>query len=118
MKESGIPLLFEFDDHLVPNTILVSTQIAPIPIDKRAAFYEASLQGNSRMEETLSIKPDEDFLYLHRRFHPDIQAEDIDLALQAFLKQVKVWKEKAEALAKNPAQHAMPPSIKVFPYKA
>lgn len=116
IKDGEIPLLFEFDDHLVPNTILVSTYIAPIPKEQRALFYAASLNGNCLIEETLSVKPDEEALYLHRRFHPDIQSPHLDQVFQGFLKQAKEWKAKAGLLAKEqPSSMNIPSGIQVFP---
>jgi hypothetical protein len=122
MKEDSSSLLFEFDDQLVPNTILLSCPIIPIPIDHRAAIYEAALIGNNTIEDTLSVKPDEDTLFLHSRFHPSIQAAEIEKILYSFLKNVKLWKSKVETISKEPPSSSqMPPhpsSIQVFPYKA
>lgn len=120
MKEGNFPLLFEFDEQLVPNTVLLSSPIAAIPIAHRADIYEASLIGNSAIEDTLSVKPDEDMLYLHCRFHPEIQASEIDERLQFFLATVKEWKGKVEEIATQPPRGDKTPpySIQVFPYKA
>lgn len=116
MKEDNIQVLFEFDNHLVPNTILLSTLISTIPVDKRIEFYEASLEGNNDIEETLSIKPDEDVLYLHRRLHPDIQSDDLAQVLKIFLKHAKEWKVKADVLSKHVVEpSSKPASIQVFP---
>jgi hypothetical protein len=122
MKEGNIPLLFEFDEQLVPNTVLLSSPIITIPITHRADIYEALLKANSTIEETLSVKPDEDMLYLHRRFHPDIQAHEIEQLLEPFLKNVKHWKMQVEAIASEPPHSDKfpphPSAIKVFPFKA
>ncbi len=122
MKEGNIPLLFEYDEQLVPNTILLSCLVCAIPMEKRCEVYEASLIGNASIEETLSVKPDEDLLYLHRRFHPSIQASDLDKLLKRFLENVKLWKGKVDIIAKEPSRSDQlphhPASIQVFPYKA
>lgn len=121
IKEGNVPLLFEFDDQLVPNTILVSTPIAPIPIPYREALYEASLMGNHNLEGTLSVKPDEDILYFHRRLHPSIQAEDLEKLLRIFLENISFWKERVATILQNTApsdKMPHPSSIQVFPYKA
>ncbi len=122
MKEGQIPFLFEYDEQLVPNTVLVSCAITSIPIERRADVYEAILKENHRIEETLSVKPDEDMVYLHRRFHPLIQAEELDTFLHSFLERVKQWKVEVEQIAHRPPRSdkipAPPTSIKVFPYKA
>lgn len=122
MKEGNIPLLFEFDEQLVPNTILLSCLVSTIPMERRSEVYEASLIGNQTIEECLSVKPDEDLLYLHRRFHPSIQAADLEKLLLSFLENVKRWKGKVDTLAKEPPRlDRLPPhpaSIQVFPYKA
>jgi Tir chaperone protein (CesT) family len=122
MKDGNIPLLFEFDEKLVPNTILLSSPVSAIPIEKRAEIYDASLMGNQTDEEILSIKPDEDLLYLHRRFHPAIFSDDLDILLKSFLNRIKDWKDKVEAITKEPSKREPfpphPASIQVFPYKA
>jgi hypothetical protein len=122
IKEGNIPLLFEFDDQLEPNTILLSSPIAAIPPRHRSDIYEALLRGNMVAEDTLSAKPDEELVFLHRRFHPNIQAKEIDFLLQIFLQTVKEWKIKVEAIASQPPKLNQIPSkptlIKVFPFKA
>jgi len=122
MKDGSIPLLFEFDDQLVPNTILVSSPIAALPITHHADIYEALLKGNASIEETLSVKPDEDVLYLHRRFHPDIQSAEIEQLLHFFLQNIKEWKLRIETITSQPPlSDKLPPhpsAIKVFPFKA
>ena len=121
MKEGQIPLLFEFDEQLVPNTILLSCPIAPLPIEHRADVYEASLVGNATLEETLSIKPDEDMLFLHRRLHPQIKAADIEKIIQSFLETVKTWKVRVLEISRQPPRSSkLPPhpSAIIFPYKA
>jgi hypothetical protein len=119
MKEGNIPLLFEFDDHLVPNTILLSSPIIHFAIDHRVEIYKASLIGNTTIEETLSVKPDEDLLYLHRRFHPDIGSSDLETLLQTFLDIAKKWRGKVEQILSQPPQEKTShrPTIQVFPYK-
>ncbi len=104
MKEGRIPLLFEYDDQLVPYSILVSTPLYAFPLTHRYGIYQLCLLGNSEMEETLSVKPDEDFLYLHRRIHPEIEASDLDLVIKNFLERVRDWKEQAEILCRQPPE--------------
>lgn len=121
-KEGEIPLLFEFDDQLVPNTILLSAEIAPIPLDYQQEVFETALKENSLSEETLSVKPDEDMLFLHRRFHPFISAEEMDSLLKPFIEKVKQWRSKLKDISQKPPQFSSKPphpsSIQVFPYKA
>ena len=122
MKEGNIPLLFEWDEQLVPNTILLSCLVCQISMERRCEVYEACLMGNESIEETLSVKPDEDLVYLHRRFHPSIQQEDLGNLLKRFLENLKLWREKIDQLTKEPSQTDLlphhPASIQVFPYKA
>lgn len=121
-KDGKIPLLFEFDDHLVPNTILLSSPLASIPASHHLDIYEALLIGNSSQEEVLSVKPDEDFVYLHRRFHPDIQSANLDYLLKQFIEKIHIWKSKIETVIQTPPQirssTSHPSAIQVFPYKA
>lgn len=123
MKEGSIPLLFEFDDQLVPYTILVSSLIGLIPPKYQADIYEASLIGNETIEQTLSIKPDEDLLYLHQRVHPAIHGSDLKNVVYNFLDTFKIWKETIENITKAPPSEMKkkssdPSGIQVFPYKA
>jgi hypothetical protein len=102
MKEGDVHLLFEFDDQLVPNTILLSSFICPLPMENRSDIYEEILKRNHMIEETLSCKPDENFLYLHRRMHPEMQAEELKKMLHHFILEVKFWKQKAEEISQQP----------------
>ncbi|MCC5831480.1 MAG: type III secretion system chaperone [Chlamydiales bacterium] len=121
MKEGKIPLLFELDEQLVPNKILLSTPVIEFPIERRTEIYEDCLKMNSTSEETVSVKPDEDIIYLHRRIAPEIQASELELVVNAFLKKVRIIKAHVEELLnKLPKRPQIPPSpsIQIFPYKA
>ncbi len=122
MKEGNVLLLFEFDEQLVPNTVLLSSLLCSIPQERRAEVYEALLIGNQTIEETLSAKPDEDLLYLHQRFHPAIEAAALEKELSHFLEQERVWREKIAIISASPPRLERilphPSSIQVFPYKA
>lgn len=121
IKEGDISLLFEFDDQLVPNTILLSAPVSDFPSEHRAAIYAAILAGNMGLEETLSIKPDDDLCFLHIRFNPQIQAAEIEQMLKSFVLKVKEWKQKIEAISNTrpppPKSSIPPPTFKVLPYK-
>jgi hypothetical protein len=122
MKEGNVPLLFEFDDQLVPNTVLLSSPILSIPTTHGLTIHEALLKGNGGIEETLSVKPDDEMLYLHRRFHPQIGASEIDQLLQIFLQTLKEWKAKVQNIVHQlPDAHRAfphPAAMQLFPYKA
>jgi len=122
MKEGKTPLLFEFDEQLVPNKILISTPVIDFPIDRRTEIYEDCLKMNHAIEETVSVKPDEDMIYLHRRLSPEIQAQELEVVVHAFLKEVQKIKAHVEELLKKAPKHPKvpppPSSIQVFPYKA
>lgn len=92
-------LLFEFDDKLVPNTVLLSALVSELPTEKRKEVLLECLKANSEMEETLSKKPDEEVIYLHRRLHPDIRAEELKLVSSAFANQIAHWQKKIRLLA-------------------
>lgn len=102
MKEEEASLLFEFDDKLVPNTILLSSAIASLPFENRREIFEVCLKGNNKIDETLSCKPDEDVLYLHRRLHPDIRSQELLSLIRIFLEQIKIWRKKMYEMSINP----------------
>ena len=122
MKEGNIPLLFELDEQLVPNKILISTQVSEFPLDRRVEIYEDCLKMNQESEATVSVKPDEDVIYLHRRLAPEIQAPELENVVRTFLEQVHKIESHVEELLKKPPKHPkvppLPSSIQVFPYKA
>ena len=121
MKENKIPLLFELDEQLVPNKILVSSPVISFPIERRAEIYEECLKVNHGIEETISVKPDEDLIYLHRRISYEIQAKELEVIVHGFIKQINMMKGHVEQLLKQPPKHPKfpppPSSIQVFPYK-
>lgn len=120
IKEGQIPLLFEFDKQLLPNTILLSSPVTSITLNNRSELYEALLKENHRIEETLSIKPDEDLVYLHRRFHPEIPPEELEISLHAFIDQILKWRKEIEKIGSTPPSidkiPAPPATIKLFPF--
>lgn len=87
-------LLFEFDDKLVPNTVLLSAAVCELPRERRKNVLLECLKANSEIEETLSKKPDEEVIYLHRRLHPDIRAEELKIVSTAFANRVAIWQKK------------------------
>lgn len=97
MKQGWIPLLFEFDDRIVPGSILVSSPIGPSS-KNQTELLQALLKQNTSIEETVSWKEDDQQIYLHRRFSPDIPLADLKQALDSFLDQVNNWRKK---LAQN-----------------
>ncbi|MFN0065567.1 MAG: type III secretion system chaperone [Chlamydiales bacterium] len=119
MKESHLPLLFEFDDRLVPNTILLSTPLSRLTAGHERKFFVESLKGNYLLEETLSMKSDDELFYLHRRLHPEIEAADLKLALDQFITTAKAWREKFEKLGQGePTDGLLPPTnLKSFRFK-
>ena len=96
MNESNVPLLFEYDDHLVPNSVLVSSPVTPIGYGKEGDVLKRCLIMNAGLEETLSKKPDEEEIYLHRRIHPDIHAKDLDPIVSQFVETVVQSKKQLE----------------------
>lgn len=118
LKEHEASLLFELDEQLVPNTILLSSPLCPLPYENRIELLEESLKGNLVIEETLSCKPDEDILYLHRRIHPHILAPELKLLIADFLTHLATWRKKLETLAKSPAKpyrYPLSPEQFLFP---
>lgn len=119
LKEGQISLLFEYDDELVPNTILVTATLLTFSIQYREDIYEFCLKANQTMEETLSVKPDEDALYLHKRIHPDIEKSDLDSVLKSFIENYKILKEQGEKILQNPPRSSLAKSdSSFFPFKA
>lgn len=121
MKEGEIPLLFELDEQLVPNKILISSKILSFPIERRADIYETCLKINYTIEETISVKPDEDILYLHRRINPEIQAKDLEGIVFGFIDKIHQIEQQIDQFLKTPPKYPQvppSPSIQVFPYKA
>ena len=98
MKEHNVPLLFEFDESLVPNSILLSSPVAQIEVGCEEQVHGLCLKGNEQMHNTLSKRPDEDQIYLHRRLHPDIDTEQLRPIIQQFVEHVVTWKQKLEAV--------------------
>ncbi|MCP5469792.1 MAG: type III secretion system chaperone [Chlamydiales bacterium] len=119
MKKNNIPLLFEFDDHLVPNTILISTPIIEVALSHEWHFYNETLKGNSLGEETLSLKPDDNLIYLHRRLSPLISAEDLQDILDVFIAKTVQWKECFEKITqeREPDKPDEPPTLKPYRFK-
>lgn len=104
MKKEQVSLLFECDDHLVPGTILVSSAIGKIPAQGYETLLKAILQENHNLEETLSCKPDEEILYVHRRLHPDIPAEEMREVLTSFIACISLGQEKLKSCLTPPPE--------------
>lgn len=119
LRENQAELLFELDEQLVPGTILLSSPLTLIPSQNRIEIYEECLKGNRLLDETLSCKPDEDILYLHRRLNPDIRSENLKHVIVDFLTQLTQWRKKVDELSKRapkayrfplpPEQFQLPP---------
>lgn len=104
MKANNVPLLFEFDDQLVPNSILVSCPVTSIQYGYENVALTACLKRNELIEETLSKKPDEEQIYLHRRIHPGILSEDLKPIVDHFIETVLASKQELETLQRPMAK--------------
>lgn len=101
MKQSHVPLLFELDDQLVPNSILLSSPVTEMRAEQQVVVLNACLKKNQQMEETLSRKPDEDAIYLHRRISPDITHEELKPIINDFIAAVLKSKQDLEKVMAN-----------------
>ena len=102
LKEDQLPLLFEFDDSLVPGTILASCEIAPIPQEIKPIFLEQALIANHTLEETLSICPNKDSLFLHRRIGAKILSDDLKVVIDSLVSQARQWRKKIKDIEETP----------------
>ena len=102
MKASSIPLLFEFDDHIAPNTIVMSTPIIEVDPPHQELYAYRALQLNSSMEETLSLRAEAMSLYLHRRLSPYIQIAELKLIIDKFVERALQTKEIFTHIAQEP----------------
>ncbi len=120
MKEGEVPLLFECDEHLVPNTILASSVVLSFPHERRKEVCMLTLKLNENAQSTASVKPDEDLFFLHLRIHPDVQSADLKGVITEFLRERKGALEQLHQLLQTPAQNEVipPPPSSFFPYKA
>lgn len=102
MRETGLELLFTWDDQLVPQTILLSTSLFSIPPGYQEQVYETCLKGNSLIDEILSVHPSEEVVYLHIRIPPSIPQKDLKTLLDRFQQAAFKWKGKLEGLKPDP----------------
>ena len=109
----GESLIFEFDNMLVPNTILVTSPCFLLPKENRERILEEALKCNKMIEETLSQKPDEEVLYLHRRLHPSIGQEELVAILNTFVEDLTTWRSTLDHIAVIVAPSTPPSSIRV-----
>ncbi len=119
LKNAALELLFEFDEQLVPNTILFSTFLCTLPQKNKIDILEACLKGNEQSNATLSCKPDEEVVYLHSRVHPDIRAAELKSWINEFVDQAMAWRKKIEEMEQaSPKPHRFPlppPTFEVPP---
>jgi len=84
-------VVFEFDDQVVPHTILMSAAVGPLLKDE-SEFYVRCLEANDQMRPTLSLY--EDTLYLHQRVDPSISVENLKKELEDFKSALTIWKSR------------------------
>lgn len=116
IKKTHVKLMFEYDEFIVPNTVLLSSPILTFSPHDRHDICVACLKGNAAMDETLSIKIGTDTVYLHQRIHPNVKNNELNLILQSFQKQVQHWKKTLAAIGETTPQSE--DSFHLFPYKA
>ncbi|MEZ5314769.1 MAG: type III secretion system chaperone [Chlamydiales bacterium] len=117
-----IQMLIEYDESLISNKVLISSAVLYFPIDQRQQVYQYCLKTNHKIEASISIKPDEDILYLHQRIAPTIHATELKLIIDSFLETIKMIENDLTKLFKTSRkdhQVSSPSSlIQPFPYKA
>lgn len=122
LPSQEVELLFEQDTSIVPNTILLSSQITSIPQEIIIAVLEESLIGNFEEENTVSCHPSEPALYLHRRLHQQMSADELKELIEDFVTCIHKWREKIRTLSQNPPATLRIPipssRLTLYPFKA
>lgn len=106
-----IPCLFELDETVVQDHVILSTQVASFPVDQQRFVMETCLKLNAHAPATLSIKPHEPRVMMHQRIPCDIDPQELRSIITDFVTRV----ERAQ-------QSLIPPvdsegSIGIFPNK-
>jgi hypothetical protein len=96
LKKENLHLLFEYDDHIVPDTILVSTSLGEIAIGKEEDVSKKLLKYNEKGEDILSIQPEEPICFLHRRLSPHLEKEKLQESLTTFKETAVYWQQEIQ----------------------
>ena len=94
-------VLFEEDRKIVPGTILMSTPLHALSPGHEKLLLTTILQGNSHIEETLSLKPGDETLYLHRRISSNIDSDTLKALIDTFVANAETWSTKLENTTKE-----------------
>lgn len=120
-EKESLELLFEFDEQLVPNTILLTAFLCPLPEKNKVQVMENCLKENANLLETLSCKPDEELVYLHLRIHPEIRSSELNPLVKNFLADATRLRQKIKQLGEEEAAHRLPmppPTFEIPRFKA
>lgn len=98
IKEGEFSLLFEWDEQIVPRSVLLSSPLFSFPPEKGHALALFSLQRNLSLEETLSLHPEKNLLLLHRRLSPEVDQPELERLLNLFLKTSTLLKQEISRL--------------------
>jgi len=118
LKKENLLVLFEYDDHVVPNTVLASVPLGEVLAGNEKQIMKELLKGNQKSENVLSMQPDEPICFLHRRLSSSIAGEELKKSLASFTGAAKKWIEKVG----NPErafdeQEESSKAGQIFPYK-
>lgn len=98
MKGSGASILFEYDEKIVPGSILLSTPVAPLRPESRNNMLKALLMGNWDLDGTLSKHPEKDEIFLHQRLDPEIELESLGPIIESFVYTKGNWEQKLASI--------------------
>lgn len=93
LHNENLSILFEYDNSVVFNTILLSSPLEEVHNNSPTLLIE-SFQHNYLNDEVVSIQPAPSIYFLHRRFDTTIEQEYLQNALASFVHTATLWKNK------------------------
>jgi len=110
----NLPLLFEWDSAIIPDTILVSLPLGPLRADQHDLVI-AMLRANEDLASTLSLQQSDQMVFLHQRLSPTLSSSELKVALHQLLQDAKNWKQ---TLATHVGQETSTTHIAPIQFKA
>jgi hypothetical protein len=93
LRGSNVTVQMEIDHDIQPGSILIFSKVLDVPAEVTSSILIALLKGNDEGHEILSYNVEEQAVYLHRRLHPLIPVNELNLLITHFEKAVVRWRD-------------------------
>lgn len=96
-REEGVELLFEYDDRIVPQSVIVTSPIGVVSAAIARDLLEEALKENGVRETALAFVPEQESLFLFLRIPLFLEEAEVARLVHTCCAEVLLWRQRLES---------------------